>query len=190
MSYANDLLNAGFAVLNAMAGEALTFHSLPLTAVVNRFHGGDANGVPLNTSIEFLASSVASAPVCGERFTDSSSKYHTISRVRLEDSNYFCECYCFSDLPTEAVTIGSSELQAFVLSSVPGTDYEVGGFTNQDTHRLAFDRADIISEGITPAEGSTLVFRSVTYYVSRVQRDDMGMPYIVEITSAAGRGLS
>jgi hypothetical protein len=154
--------------------------------VVNRFHGGDANGVPLNTSIEFLASSVASAPVCGEQFVDSNSQTHTIARFRREDSNYFCECYCFSDLPTELCDFNGDAVNVFVLSSVPGTDYEVGGFTDQSIHRLAIDRAN----GIIPAEGSAVTFRGSEYVVSRVQRDDLGMPVIVEMTSTAGRGLS
>ena len=87
----------------------------------------------------------------------------------------------------ESVTIAGTAYDCFVMSSVVGTDYEIGGFTNQDSHQLAIPRSLISS---IPAEGAAVTFRSTSYVVSRVQRDDAEAPIVVTIESRKGKGLS
>jgi hypothetical protein len=85
----------------------------------------------------------------------------------------------------ESVTIAGTAYDCFVMASVIGTDYELGGFTNQDSHQLAIPRSLITS---IPTEGAAVTFRSTSYRVARVQRDDAEAAIVVQIVATTSKG--
>ena len=87
----------------------------------------------------------------------------------------------------ETVTIAGTPYACFVMESTVGNDYELGGFTNQDMHRLAIPRSLITT---IPTEGNLAAFRSTNYRVQSVQRDDAESSIVITIAPVTKRGNS
>lgn len=187
-SQAATLLNTAMSSLLGVSGDTMTFRSpLTVTALVER-EQAFARPIPA-TWIEILQSGVASVPVPGEQFIDSTnSTQFTVLFVKAINGWYRCQCYVLDDVPVETVVIGGTSYSAHCFSATEGTDLSLGGFTNENLMRVVLDRADVST---MPTEGMAVTFRSVTTYrVSRVQRDQPGAPIIVDIAHEAGRGMT
>lgn len=86
----------------------------------------------------------------------------------------------FSDFPTEHITIGATAYEALVMDSREGTDLGLGGFSNEDFHRLALERSSV---GAMPREGELASFRGRVYKCIRVERNDQAASVVVDIAS-------
>lgn len=184
-SQAATLLNTAMASLLGVSGDAMTFRSLAVTALVDREQPFQR---PLPASwIEILQTAVASVPVPGEQFTDgTNSTQFTVLFVKKINGWYRCECYVLDDVPVETVVIGGTSYSGHAFSATEGTDIELGGLSPENFTRIILDRADVST---IPTEGAAVTFRGTsTYRVARVQRDQPGAPIIVDIRDEAGRG--
>jgi hypothetical protein len=187
-SQAATLLNTAMSSLLGVSGDTMTFRSpLTVSALVER-EQAFARPIPASW-IEILQSGVASVPVPGEQFIDSTnSTQFTVLFVKKINGWYRCECYVLDDVPVETVVIGGTSYSGHAFQSTEGTDLELGGLTPENFTRILLDRADVSA---IPTEGATVTFRGVsTYRVARVQRDQPGAPIIVDIRDEAGRGHS
>lgn len=88
----------------------------------------------------------------------------------------------FADFPKEQVIVGPQSYDCLVMESREGSDLQLGGFANEDYHRLAIKRQDV---GVLPVEGNMAVFRTRQYSVIRVERDDSAASVIIDIASRA-----
>lgn len=79
--------------------ETLEYRGGTITAIVNR--GLDAKALDAGqirfdeankSHVEFLKTSVSSAPRVGEHFEDSDGEFHRIQVVRHSDNTYRCDC--------------------------------------------------------------------------------------------------
>lgn len=66
------------------------------------------------------------------------------------------------------------------MDSREGTDLSLGGFSNEDFHRLALERSAV---GTMPREGETATFRAKIYSVIRVERDDAAASVTIDIAA-------
>ena len=87
----------------------------------------------------------------------------------------------------ETVTIAGTGYSAFVMESVPGTDFDLGGNTAQDLHRIAIPRSSI---SVIPSEGTAATFRSVAYVISRIERDDAESSIVLVLEPATSKRLT
>ena len=87
----------------------------------------------------------------------------------------------------ETVTVAGTNYSCFVMESTVGNDYELGGFTSQDMHRLAIPRSLITT---IPTEGNAVTFRSTSYRVQSVQRDDAESAIVITVAPTTKRGNS
>jgi hypothetical protein len=181
-SVSATILNSAMASLLGVSGDALTFKGNTINALVDRGQSFE-RPVPA-TFVELLQSSVAAAPVPGEQFTDNTnSTQFTVLFTKKVNGWYRCECYVLDDVPVENITIGGTTYSCHAFSVVTGTDLDLGGLTNADMVRVVIDRADIST---IPAEGAAVTFRSTSYRVARVQRDQPGAPLILDIMDEVG----
>jgi hypothetical protein len=171
------------ATLLGVSGDSMTFRTLPVTCLVDR-EQGFGRPIPA-TWIELLQSAVASIPVPGEQFTDSTnSTQFTVLFVKKVNAWYRCQCYVLDDAYAESVVIGGTSYIGHAFSSTEGTDLELGGLSNENVTRIVLDAADVSTY---PTEGMAVTFRLVsTYRVARVQRDHVGAPVIVDIVDETG----
>src|SRR5687768_14171933 len=182
-SAAETLLDAGFAALKAVAGEPMVFPDLTtVSCVVNRSLDRTVNGVPLETAIEVDAASVVTVPSVGATILDGLDIKHCVWRKRQVNSNLQFLCHTFADLPSETAVINGSSFTCFVVDSVDGTDLGLGGFKNEDIHRLAINRRLILSV-FMPVEGQSASFRGKEYSVIRVNRNDSGACVLIDIAA-------
>ncbi len=86
----------------------------------------------------------------------------------------------FTDFPTEKITIGPTEYDCLAMESREGSDIGLGGFSNEDYHRIALERSLVPA---MPQEGQSATFRQKVYSVIRVERDDSGASVIIDIAS-------
>ncbi len=183
VSAAETFLDSGFAALLTVAGESLVFpDGTSVTAIVNRSLDRTVNGIPLETSIECPVASVLNVPSVAQTILDSLEIKHCIWRKRRINSNLVILCHTFADLPLESAILNGTSFSCFALDSTEGTDHSLGGFANEDTHRLAISRRQILSSFL-PVEGQPALFRSGTYSVARVERNDAGACAIITIAS-------
>lgn len=99
MSLAQNLLDAGFTSLLGTNGEALTYGSSTVTAVVNRNLEFSTRfnltpGMPSadTAMVELLASALASQPQIGQHFTDANNNRLRIIRWKRINNWYRIEC--------------------------------------------------------------------------------------------------
>lgn len=98
------------------------------------------------------------------------------------------EALLYATHSTEAVTIAGTTYNGFVMESTPGSDLDLGGFTDQSLRRIAIPRVQVSS---IPAEGAAVTFRSVSgLTVFRVQDDDAEAPIVVEFGSPTSKRAS
>ena len=82
-----------------------------------------------------------------------------------------------------SITISGTTYSCHAFTVFNGTDLELGGLTNTDFIRVVIDRADIST---IPTEGTAVTFRSTSYRISTVQRDQPGAPLILDLMEEAG----
>ena len=87
----------------------------------------------------------------------------------------------------ETVTIAGTGYSAFVMESIPATDFDFGGFNSQDFHRVAIPRSLIST---IPSEGDAITFRSTVYRIMRVERDDAESPILLEFGPTTSKAQS
>ena len=181
-SISATILNNAMASLVGVSGDSLSFKGNTISALVDRGQSFE-RPVPA-TFVELLQSAVAAAPVPGEQFTDATnSTGYTVLFTKKVNGWYRCECYVLDDVPVENITISGTTYSCHAFTVFNGTDLELGGLTNTDFIRVVIDRADIST---IPTEGTAVTFRSTSYRISTVQRDQPGAPLILDLMEEAG----
>lgn len=98
MSNAADVLTSGFTALLESNGEAVTFRSASVTAIINRNVNEPQRpnqpnfNARLMTEVELLKSAVATIPVAGEIFVDEDNYSHRIQQVASRGICWICQC--------------------------------------------------------------------------------------------------
>ena len=87
----------------------------------------------------------------------------------------------------ETVTISGTDYSAFVKQSTIGDDLMMGGFSKEDFHQVAIPRANIT---VIPSEGDPVTFRSQTFVIAKLTRDDAEALIVLDLAPPTSRRLT
>jgi|ERR1051325_1335800 hypothetical protein len=98
MSIASEALAEGFTALLESNGEGVTFRTLPVTVLINRFFPDEERGVKPNlvarraSEVEVRFIDIASIPRAGEVFEDSQGLFHRVTTTEERQETWLCKC--------------------------------------------------------------------------------------------------